>query len=534
MALDFSQLGLDNRIINAISELGYRTPTPVQEKVIPELLVTGNDMVCLAQTGTGKTAAFGLPILQKTDTATFITQSLVLAPTRELARQISQDLTNYGRNFQNLKIVPVYGGAGIDAQIRLLKKGAQIIVATPGRIIDLVERGAADLSSVKTLILDEADEMLNMGFKDELDTILESLPADRQTLLFSATLPKEVEKIARTYMKDPRIIQIGARNSGTKNVQHFYFTVHAKDRYSALKRLVDYNPDIYGIIFCRTRQETQEIADSLIKDGYDADSLHGELSQMQRDLVMKRFKEKSLKLLVATDVAARGIDVNNLSHVINYNLPDEIEQYTHRSGRTGRADKSGVSYAIINTKEKHKIKKIEKAAGITFTAARIPNGDEVCERQLAYLIEQIDNTPVSPEIDAFLPVVTEKWASLSKEDIIKKVLSIEFNRFIEYYRYSRELNIPDEKENSQQILKTEKGFSWIRLNIGSRHNITVRHIIRLMVSCGLGKKGIGKIELRKDQVFVSVAERAAGYLVQELNGSTYRGRKLKAEHVNNV
>ena len=362
----FSQLKLDSNILKAIDELGFIKPTPVQGRIIPTLLDEDGDIVCLAQTGTGKTAAFGLPTLNKIDLNAKYTQALVLSPTRELCKQIAQDFKNYSKYLDGLLVADIYGGANIEPQIRILKKNPQIIVATPGRLLDVLKRKAVDLNNIKTLILDEADEMLNMGFKEELDAILELTPTNKRVLLFSATLPIEVEKIAKDYMKDAQTVVVGERNSGSENVKHYYFMVKEKDRYLALKRIVDYYPDIYGIIFCRTRRETSDIATALIKDGYDADALHGDLSQGHREQVMLRFKTKTLKLLVATDVAARGIDVNNLSHVINYNLPDEVEQYTHRSGRTGRADKSGKSIVIINTKEQSKIKKIEKIINKTF------------------------------------------------------------------------------------------------------------------------------------------------------------------------
>lgn len=581
----FSDLGLSDATLRAVSDLGFVTPTPVQERIIPVLLDKeyGKDIVCLAQTGTGKTAAFGLPLLEQVDLSIPDTQALVLSPTRELARQICDDLKRYSKYMEGLSVVPVYGGASIEAQIKLLKKGAHIIVATPGRIIDLIERKAADISGIKTLVLDEADEMLNMGFKDELDTILRSAPEQRKTLLFSATLPIEVEKIAVSYMREHEIFTVGTRNSASSNVKHYYFIVQAKDRYNALKRLVDYNPDIYGIVFCRTRQETQDVSDSLIRDGYDADCLHGELSQNQRDQVMKRFRQKNLKLLVATDVAARGLDVNNLSHVINYNLPDDIEQYTHRSGRTGRADKTGSSYVIINVKEQHKIKQIEKMINCTFTKLPVPGGEEVCARQLGYIIDQIDRIEVQHEIDEFMPIIEEKWASLSREDIIRKVLSMEFNRFIEYYRHAPDLNVRDrekEKEKDkgrksegrdrkkdkgrrdgkasaasegkssgeasgkdggkrssgkqdEDFLKPEKGFTWIRIsNVGSKYNVTPRHMLRLASACGLGKKAVGRIDIRKDCIYISVASNAAGYFRTELDCSTYRGRRIKADIVN--
>ncbi len=546
MANSFQELGLNSYIIKAISEMGFEKPTPVQERIIPTLLAEEGDIVCLAQTGTGKTAAFGLPSLERIVAHNMerYPQVLVLSPTRELCKQISQDLKNYSKYLKELCIVDVYGGAGIEPQIKALKKIPHIVVATPGRLLDLIGRKAVDLTRVHTLILDEADEMLNMGFKEELDAILESIPQQKRVLLFSATLPLEVEKIAKTYMRDAQVVTVGERNSGSDNVKHYYYTIHEKDRYLALKRVVDYYPDIYGIIFCRTRRETGDIASALIKDGYDADALHGDLSQMQREQVMRRFKEKNLKLLVATDVAARGIDVNNLTHVINYNLPDEVEQYTHRSGRTGRADKTGKSIVIINTKEQSKIRRIEKIINKTFAQAKLPTGEEVCSKQLLAMIDQINAVEVrEEEIAPYLSLIEEKWNNLGRREIIKKFLSMEFNRFLDYYRNAPDLNIVVEKKKKKEAGTTEseapdyvprrgeKGFKWVKLSIGTKHNTTTRHIIRMMTSLGVGKKGIGKIEIRKNESFVNITASAARYVVNQTNNSEYRGRRLFSEIV---
>jgi len=536
MSKQFHELGLNQNIIKAITELGFQNPTPVQERIIPTLIQENRDIVCLAQTGTGKTAAFGLPILESLDTKDFHTQALILSPTRELCRQITEDINNYGKYYDNLNIVAVYGGASIETQIRALKKGAHIIVATPGRMVDLLNRGVANIENIQTLVLDEADEMLNMGFKDELDLILEKAPKERRSLLFSATLPLEVEGIAKHYMNKPEIVTVGTRNSGATNVKHYYYVVHAKDRYLALKRIADHNPDIYAIIFCRTRQETQDIADSLVKDGYNADALHGELSQGQRDQVMGRFKNKTLSLLVATDVAARGIDVNELTHVINYNLPDEAEQYTHRSGRTGRADKNGISVAIINSKELHKIKRIEKLIGKTFSQAKIPTGNEVCSMQLLHLIQQIEKVEVKDEIAEYVNLINDKWKDISKEEIVQKVLSLEFNRFLDYYRHAPDLNLKEEssrKNNDGSVRDayppgpSEKGFTWLKLNMGFRMNVSARHIIRLLSSLGVGQNGVGKIDVRRELTFAAVTSKAAAYLVEELNDTEYKGLHLK-------
>ena len=550
MITDFLDLGLSTELLNAVAEMGFEKPTPVQSRIIPLLLAEDNDIVCLAQTGTGKTAAFGLPALEYLDLKSDKTQVLVLSPTRELCRQITQDLMSYSKYRPETKIVSVYGGANIVSQIRALKKGAQIIVATPGRLLDILKRGEADLSHVRSLILDEADEMLNMGFKEELDAILELLPAERRSLLFSATLPKEVERIARSYMKNPTVVTVGERNAGADNVEHFYYMVREEDRYAALKRIADYNPDIYAIVFCRTREETQKIAYSLQKDGYDADALHGDLSQAQRDSVMSRFKRRSLHILVATDVAARGIDVNDLSHVINYNLPQEIELYTHRSGRTGRASRSGVSIAIVNQREKGKIKRIEEVIKKKFTRLPIPGAKEICERQLTHLINEIDAAEVRNDIEAFMPLINELWDGMTKDELVRKILSYEFNRFFDYYRKAKDLNIPEKekpvskrkgdngktagpdssrKTRKEEIGECEAGFTWIRLNLGYKNRIEPRNILNIMKALGIAKKAVGKIEIFHDHLYVAVDSSAAEYVASEIDGASYNRRRLKAE-----
>lgn len=559
MITDFLELGLSNEILNAIAQLGFEKPTPVQARIIPTLLVENKDIVCLAQTGTGKTAAFGLPTLEYLDTKNPDTQVLVLSPTRELCRQIAQDLENYSKYMKGVRIVSLYGGASIVMQMKALNNGAHIIVATPGRLLDILKRKAADISRINTLILDEADEMLNMGFKDELDAILEMAPESRRSLLFSATLPKEVEDIARSYMKDPMIVTVGERNAGAASVEHYYYMVREEDRYAALKRIADYNPDIYGIVFCRTREETQKIADMLQRDGYDADSLHGDLSQAQRDNVMGRFKRRALHLLVATDVAARGIDVSGLSHVINYNLPQEIEQYTHRSGRTGRADKSGISIAIINQKEKGKIRRIEEVIKKQFTKLPVPGAREICERQLAHLINEINAVEVRNDIYSFLALINEKWSNITKEELIEKILSYEFNRFFDYYRKAKDLNIPEkpekEKRKDKKVRKEERegdessrqsekaakrsknydpgkcedGFKWVRINLGYKHKITPRIIIDIVKECGAGKNSVGKIEITNDCLYAAIDLKVAQYIADEIDGATYRRHKLRAD-----
>jgi ATP-dependent RNA helicase DeaD len=395
--LTFKELGLSPNLLKGIDALGFTNPTPIQEKIIPMFFETKNDIVGLAQTGTGKTAAFGLPIIEQIDVKDKSVQALILSPTRELCIQIAKDLDNFSKHVNGLEVVPVYGGASIDTQVRALKRGAQIVVATPGRMLDLIKRKAANLSNINTVVLDEADEMLNMGFRDELDGILEQTSNSKRTLLFSATMPKEVARIAKNYMNNPTQITVGKQNAGADNVHHVYYQVHAHNRYKALKRIADINPDIYGLVFCRTRMETKEVADKLIKDGYNADALHGDLSQAQRDHVMKRFRERTLQMLVATDVAARGIDVTEISHVINYNLPEDNEIYTHRSGRTGRAGKSGVSIAIVNYREINRIPQIEKLIQKSFEKLLVPSGEEICEKQLFKLIDKMENVKVDEE-----------------------------------------------------------------------------------------------------------------------------------------
>ncbi len=490
----FKDLGLIDEIVSAVSELGYEHPMPVQEKSIEFLLNNIGDVVALAQTGTGKTAAFGLPILQMVDAHEKHTQALALAPTRELCIQIANDLKNYSKHIKGMKVVPVYGGESIVNQFKQLDVPPQILVATPGRLIDLIERGKVDLSRIKFLVLDEADEMLNMGFQDDIETILQTTPENRRTLLYSATMPKEVMSIARKYMKEAEEITIGKKNSGSENVAHVFYMVQAKQRYLALKRIVDMNPDIYGIVFCRTRQETKEIAEHLMKDGYNADALHGDLSQAQRDTVMKKFRLKNLQLLVATDVAARGLDVNNLTHVINYNLPDDVEVYTHRSGRTGRAGKTGVSVTIIHTRERNRIREIEKMINKTFEQEMIPNGLDVCKKQLMHLVEKLDNVHVNEEqIGPFLPAIMHRFEHLSKEELITRFVSEEFNRFLDYYKDAVDLNVQqDDRGREKRGERGERGDRpererrgdadavRFKLDIGSADGISPKRLLGIL------------------------------------------------------
>lgn len=447
--ISFNELGIQENILRALEDLGFENPMPVQEKVLPVLLNQHKDIVCLAQTGTGKTAAFGLPLIQQADLDARHVQALILCPTRELCIQIAGDLNDFAKYIPELKVLPVYGGSSMEVQLKALKKGVHIVVATPGRLVDLIERKAMKLQQVSTVVLDEADEMLNMGFQESINFILNEVPKDRNTLLFSATMPNEVARIAKTYMHNPEEITVGDKNSGAENIKHLVFTVHAKDKYLALKRIVDLYPNIYGIVFCRTRRETQEVADKLIQDGYNAESLHGDLSQAQRDTVMQKFRIRHVQLLVATDVAARGLDVNDLTHIINYNLPDDLDAYTHRSGRTGRAGKAGISIVIINLKEKHLIKQIEKKINKVFTFAKIPGGREICEKQLFHMVDKMEQVEIEHnEIDSYLPVIYKKLEWLEKEEIIKRFVALEFNRFLEYYKGAKDLNVHDDKGDS--------------------------------------------------------------------------------------
>lgn len=478
--MTFEELGLKEEILKAIGDLGFVEPMPIQEKVTPFLLGEDkSDLVALAQTGTGKTAGFGLPVLNLINADERVIQALVLAPTRELCIQIANDLSNFSKYQRGMKVVPVYGGESIVKQFKQLDVPPQVLVATPGRLIDLIERGKVDLSTIKYLILDEADEMLNMGFQDDIERILEETPEERRTLLFSATMPKTIANIAKRYMKDAVEIAIGRKNSGSENVNHIYYMVQAKNRYAALKRVVDINPDIYGIIFCRTRQETKDVAENLMKDGYNADALHGDLSQVQRDTVMQKFRIKNLQLLVATDVAARGLDVNNLTHVINYNLPDDVESYTHRSGRTGRANKTGTSISIVHSKEGRKIREIEKIINKKFEPAQVPTGLEVCQSQLFAMIGKLRNANVNEEqIDQYLPMIMEQLDGMSREQLVKNFVSLEFNRFLDYYKDAEDLNIPDKPRKDRGKSKAE--CTRLKLNVGERDGYSPKRVLGLI------------------------------------------------------
>ncbi|MDR0681130.1 MAG: DEAD/DEAH box helicase [Dysgonamonadaceae bacterium] len=539
----FEELGVAPNIRRAIIEMGYESPMPVQEEVIPYLLGNENEVIALAQTGTGKTAAFGLPILQQIHVNNVQPQAVVLCPTRELCLQIADDLNDYSKYIEKLKVLPVYGGSSIESQIRSLHRGVHIIVATPGRLIDLIKRKTVDLQQVRNVILDEADEMLNMGFSESIDEILSHVPKNRNMLLFSATMPAEIARITKKYMRNPHEIVIGKKNEGAKNVKHIYYMVNAKDKYLVLKRIADYNPNIYGIIFCRTRKETQEIADLLIKDGYNADSLHGDLSQVQRDYVMQKFRLRNIQLLVATDVAARGLDVDDLTHIINYGLPDDIELYTHRSGRTGRAGKTGTSIAIINLREKHKVKNIEKVINKQFEQGVIPKGKQICERQLFSFIDKLEKVKVNEEeIKDILPSIYRKLDWLDKEDIIKRLISHEFNILINYYQEAGEIELlceggrKRERDKEKRISgkgtsrTSEKGYARLFINLGKTDGLAPQNVIGLLNDNIPGKKvNIGRIDLMKNFSFFEVKEVDKERVIRNLDGIKVFGRRVAVE-----
>ena len=560
---NFNELGLAEPLLQAIEELGYEHPMPVQEEVIPHLLNNDTDLIALAQTGTGKTAAFGLPLLQKLapsplplwgsaldgESAENVALpqrgsgegafALILSPTRELCLQIADDLEGFSKYLPDVRILAVYGGANIEPQIRALKHGVDIIVATPGRLMDLMKRGVADLSHVRYVVLDEADEMLSMGFQEDLDSILEGIPRPQRTLLFSATMSKEIERIAQNYLTDATQIQVGSRNEGAENVNHIYYMVHARDRYYALKRIVDYYPRIYAIIFCRTRLETQEVADNLIRDGYNADALHGDLSQQQRDLTMQRFRRHRIQLLVATDVAARGLDVDDLTHVINYGMPDDVEYYTHRSGRTGRAGKKGTSICIIGMRERSKIKQVEKEIQKTFEQGTLPEPRDICTKQLYHVIDDIERVEVDEEeIAPFMDEVQKRWAWLDKDDLIKRVLSREFGRFLQYYANAPEIEDAStsgkekgegkgrrQREKSHQA---EEGYVRLFLNVGKLDGMYAREIIGLLNKNVQGDKvAVGRIDLMKSFSFIEVKEDDLNRVLKGLkHGVTVKGRSV--------
>ncbi|MCL7487056.1 MAG: DEAD/DEAH box helicase [Desulfobulbaceae bacterium] len=533
----FIELGVRPEIVKGLSALGFTVPTPVQEKVIPHLLGQGGDWISLAQTGTGKTAAFGIPLIQNVATGSPDTQALVLCPTRELCVQVARDIEGFGRYLPGVKTLAVYGGARIDTQINTLRRGTHIIIATPGRLLDLIRRGAADVSQINSVVLDEADEMLNMGFQEDITAILGKTPANRNTLLFSATMSAEISRIAGRIMTKPREVIIGQRNSGADNVKHLYYMVSARDRFPALKRIVDLHPDIYGIIFCRTRQETQEVADQLIQEGYLADALHGELSQAQRDLVMGKFRRRNLQLLVATDVAARGVDVNDLTHVINYNLPDDLAAYTHRSGRTGRAGKGGTSVSIIHQREGWRIRAIEKNIRKSFVQGRVPSGREICANQVMHRINMlIDAPPDLQGLEPLLPLAVEKLATLDRQELVKRLVALESKRFLEYYRNAPDLNVGEKdgkgsqgkrKENDRARDRNSGKFTRFHVNVGKNDGVLPERLIAIINNGSPKQKiAIGRIELMRNFSFIEADSKFSRVVLQAFHQLMINGKKV--------
>lgn len=542
----FEELGVGEPLRRAIEELGFETPMPVQEAVIPHLLGDdGGDVVALAQTGTGKTAAFGLPVLQRIDPSKHVPQALILAPTRELCLQIAGDLADFSKYIPDVTVLPVYGGSSIESQIRALRAGVEVIVATPGRLIDLINRGVVNSSDVHTVILDEADEMLNMGFLDSIEEILSHIPEDRRMLLFSATMPADIAKIAKKYMRDYREFVIGNRNEGAANVRHIYYMVNARDKYLALKRIADNSPDIYAIVFCRTRRDTQEIADRLIADGYNADALHGDLSQQQRDIVMKKFRDRVTSILVATDVAARGLDVDDLTHVINFGLPDEAAVYTHRSGRTGRAGKTGVSIAIIHSREKGRLREIEKIIGKKFEHKQVPTPEHIIEKQLYHLADRIERAQVDEtEIGKYLPGVSRKLSWLSGEDLLKRLISLELHRLLQYYKDAPVIDLIDEKKSKKERKEkgrerdprekdrrtAEEGMERIYVNLGKADGFYAGNLIDMLNHTVQGKRvDVGRIDLFANYSLFDVEKDAARRVVGSLKGAEFYGKRVYAE-----
>ena len=523
----FEQLGLDEPILKAISDMGFETPSEIQQKAIPTLLANGADMVALAQTGTGKTAAFGFPLLQLIDTDSRVTQGLILSPTRELCLQIASELRNYAKYLPKVNVVAVYGGASIEEQARSLKKGAQIIVATPGRMQDMIRRNFLDISHINYCVLDEADEMLNMGFYEDITAILSHTPQEKRTWLFSATMPNEVAKIARKFMRKPIEITVGTRNQATNTVQHEYYVVSGRHRYQALKRLADANPDIFSVVFCRTKRDTQAVAEKLIEDGYNAAALHGDLSQNQRDLVMKSFRARQIQMLVATDVAARGIDVDDITHVIHYQLPDEIETYNHRSGRTGRAGKSGISMVILPKSEVKKIKTIEKMIGQPFEQKQLPSGMEICEIQLYHLANNLKNTEVNPAIDDYLPAIYKELKEVNREELIKKIFSVEFTRFFNYYKNAENLSVENERESRSGGNSDEVRYF---INIGERDGYDWKSLKDfLKATLNLGRDDVFKVDVKNSFSFFNTDADLSDLVMDTFNDFQLDGRFINVE-----
>ena len=534
----FKDLGLREEILRAITEMGYEHPTPVQNEAIPRIIGSPQDLVALAQTGTGKTAAFSLPILHQLDTDLKKTQVLILSPTRELGIQIAKNIEEYTKYLPGVRSVAVYGGSSIDTQIRVIKRGVHVVVGTPGRTLDLIRRKQLDFSNIKWLVLDEADEMLSMGFSEDLDAILADTPQDKQTLLFSATMPSSISRIAKKFMNNHTEITVGSKNEGAKNVEHHYYQVRGRERYQALKRIVDAHPEVYGIIFCRTRQETKDIAEKLSQEGYNSDAIHGDVSQAQREFVMRRFRNKQIQILVATDVAARGVDVDDLTHVINYNLSDDPEIYVHRSGRTGRAGKEGISISIITNRENNRLRQLENMVGKKFIKKQIPTGEEICRRQLFTFIDKMKNVEIKEdEIIDFLPKVYETLQELSREEIIKQFVSLEFNTFLKYYENASDLNVSDSSRDRDRSDRGDRGdrgsrgkFARFHLGVGSKHGVSPRDVINLINQAFRQERvGVGQIEIMKSFSFFEVEEDFASQVEKAFKGMNYKSIDLEVE-----
>lgn len=548
---NFAALGIDENLLKAINEAGFNTPTPIQEKAIPVLLSGVKDFIGLAQTGTGKTAAFGLPLLQLVNPAHPFPQALVVCPTRELCVQIVTEIEKFKKYTAGLQVVAVYGGASIGAQIREIKKGVQIVVATPGRLIDLIERKSIDLSRIKYVVLDEADEMLNMGFQDDIEFILQNTPQKESTWLFSATMPPEIRRVSRKYMHEPVEVTVGKVNTANKNIDHQYYVTHAHHRFETLKRLIDFNPGIYGIIFTRTKSDAQEISEKLTREGYDVDALHGDLSQAQRDKVMQAFREKTLQLLIATDVAARGIDVKEITHVINYELPDDVEVYTHRSGRTGRAGKTGICMSIVHMRELGKIKQIERLIQAPFHKLEIPSGKDVCRKQFYAFMDRILSTDISNEAyTTYMPMLMEKFADMSKEDILKRVAAMEFDRFLKYYENAEDLNLrdrgrsfekfkrdashgrhddaPSRRDTAGRVFKGGHAYTRLFINLGTKDGFYKASFLQFILDMSeLRKEVLGRIDMRELHSWVEVEKDAAAQMIKAIDGKKFKGRRIR-------
>lgn len=553
--MSFEELGLNEQLLASIKELGFETPTAIQEKAIPVLLSGTKDFIGLAQTGTGKTAAFGLPLLQLVSTTDKHPQALIVCPTRELCIQIVNDIESFKKQMRGISVVAVYGGASIGMQIKDIKRGVQLVAATPGRLIDLIERKAINLEQIKYVVLDEADEMLNMGFQDDIEFILQNTPKRDSTWLFSATMPPEIRKVSRRYMKEPFELTVGKANTGNKNIDHQYYVTPAQRRYETLKRLIDFNPGIYGLIFTRTKADAQEIAEKLTREGYDIDALHGDLTQQQRDKVMGQFRDKSLQLLIATDVAARGIDVQGITHVINYELPDDTEVYTHRSGRTGRAGNTGISMSIIHAREMYRLKQIEKMVQQPFHRFEIPSGKDVCRKQFFFFMDKLLQADISHgDYETYIPMLTEKFANISKEEVLKRVAALEFDRFLKYYENAEDLNVRerdnvrdrktsgrndrredtrDKGRSRQQEYNANGDYTKLFVNLGSKDGFYKASFLQFILDMSdLRKDVLGKIDMREMNSWVEVDSKAAKQMVRAIDGKNYKGRRIRMNDAN--